>query len=317
MSRLGTISKPAGMDVLYWGNPPPGLHNTPIYLGQDAGTFEVPEVRIKSRDNLTGADYTESLVAGLYDMGHIGTPPLFAALSRTDDYVIVGHGLVRYPPFYLMVSGEVTTLRELSGRTIALNKLNTCPHSVIKTLSRPEGMGEEELHLAPLNNGDAIVASIERGEVAGALLWEPYVSYVERVLNWKILADGRTTMNPSDYGVLIYVRRSLLAEQPHLVQSIMVAYAKSVRVAQQELDASAAALHRRMPTVSALDIEASLRREARSWSPDSVFDFQFLNNVVSELKDQRVLPKQFTLNDVVAESALISNSAIPKQFPVS
>ncbi|MDP3766996.1 MAG: hypothetical protein Q8S13_03195 [Dehalococcoidia bacterium] len=75
-----------------WGNPPTGVYNTPIYLGRERGRFGA-RVAVDVRDNRTGADYTEALVAGEFDMGHMGTPPLFAALARTDAYVVVGQGL--------------------------------------------------------------------------------------------------------------------------------------------------------------------------------------------------------------------------------
>lgn len=288
--------------IIRWGNPPTGLHNTPIYLGLQTGTFSVPGVQIETRDNLTGADYTEALAAGVYDMGHIGAPPLFAALARTREYVVVGQGLVRYPPFYLIAPAHIRSLRELTGQVITLNKLHTCPHSIIRTLLRWEGMTEDQIRLAALVEGDAIVDAIRHGHTAAAVLWEPYVSYVERVLRWKILAEGRTTMTPSNYGILLYARRSLLAEQPEMVQQMSTAYARSVRAAQQDLAAAAKALQERMPHVPPVDIENSLRRETPHWSADASFDFRLLDRVMGELEIQTVVSKRFALRDVLAEA---------------
>lgn len=286
--------------VMLWGNPPTGLHNTPIYLGVRTGTFSVAGMRLEARDNLTGADYTEALVGGAYDMGHIGTPPLFAALARTREYVVVGQGLVRYPPFYLMTPAHVRSLRELTGQTITLNKLHTCPHSIIRTLLRWEGMTEDHIRLTTLVEGDAIVEAIGQGDTAAAVLWEPYVSHVERVLSWKILAEGRTTMTPSNYGIMLYARRSLFARQPEVVRNLVTAYAHSVRAAQQNLAAAAAALQERMPHVPPADIERGLGREAPHWSADPSFDFRLLDRVMGELEVQAVVSKRFALRDVLA-----------------
>jgi ABC-type nitrate/sulfonate/bicarbonate transport system substrate-binding protein len=211
--------------TLRWGNPPSGIHNAPMYLGCKTGTFTLPGVQIETRDNLTGADYTQELLAGGYDMGHIGTPPLFAALTRSQEYTIIGQGLVKYPPFYVMAPATTGSLRELAGQVVSLNKLRTCPHSIIRTLLRWEGMAEDQIQLVSLVEGEAIVESIRRGDSAAAVLWEPYVSYVERVFGWKILAEGRTVMLPSNYGILVYARRSLLAAQPELVRNVLAAYA--------------------------------------------------------------------------------------------
>jgi len=290
--------------LIRWGNPPTGIHNTPIYLGLKTGAFAIPGVHIEARDNLSGADYTEALVAGAHDMGHIGTPPLFAALARTQEDVVVGSGLVRYPPFYLMAPAPVRSLRDLAGQGITLNKLRTCPHSIIRTLLRWEGMEEDQVQMTTLVEGEAIVEAIRRGDTAAAVLWEPYVSYVERVLGWKVLAEGRTTMVPSNYGILLYVRRSLLTSQPALVTRLLAAYADSVRTAQQGLAAAAATVQERMPQVPLEDVESSLRREAPYWSADTRLDFRLLDRVMGELEIQTVVPERFVLTDFLAEVPL-------------
>ena len=81
--------------TLQWGNSPIGVYSSPIFLGLKRGAFGPPGLRVEVTNNLTGADYTENLVLGRFDMGHMGTPPLFAALARTDEYVIVGQAVMR------------------------------------------------------------------------------------------------------------------------------------------------------------------------------------------------------------------------------
>ncbi|MBH62629.1 MAG: hypothetical protein CL569_09305 [Alphaproteobacteria bacterium] len=88
--------------ALHWGNPPNGTYNAPIHLGLQRDAFGSPDLLIDTRDNRNGAEYTQALLAGEFDMGHIGTPPLFAALAETDAYVIVGQGVVRHPCFWVV-----------------------------------------------------------------------------------------------------------------------------------------------------------------------------------------------------------------------
>lgn len=133
------------MTTLHWGNSPVGTYTAPVFLGIARGIFGPPGVRVETTENLTGADSTEAVVAGRFDMGHLGSPPLFAALARTDEYVIVGQAIMRSPCFYVVAAPGICSVRQLRGKTVALNKLRTCPHSIIRTLLRWEGMGEGDV----------------------------------------------------------------------------------------------------------------------------------------------------------------------------
>jgi len=288
--------------TLRWGSPPTGIHNAPIYLGLDRGIFGVPGVAVEARDNISGADYTEELVAGAFDMGHIGTPPLFAALARTDDYAVVGLGMMKFPPFYLVTPPEVNSVRDLAGRAVALNKLRTCPHSIIRTLLRREGMDDSDIHLVSLVEGGPIVAAIGRGELGAAMLWEPYVSCVERVFGWKVLFAGRTAISPPNYGFALYARRSLLASEPTLVRGMIDAYAESVRAAKQDLPAAKATVQERITDVRPEDLDRAFQRDAPYWSDDTRLDTGFLMNVMGEMEIQAVIPDGFDLADYLAEA---------------
>ncbi len=281
--------------LLLWGNPPAGIYNAPVYLGFQKGIFGAAGARIEVRDNLTGADYTRALVAGAYDLGHIGTPPLFAALSQTRQYVLVGIGLVRYPPFYLLVPPGVRSLRDLKGKTFALNKLQTCPHSILRTLLRQEGMGEEEVRIMTLVEGWAMVQAMGREEVEAAVLWEPYVSYVERALGWRVLAEGRKAMVPSNYGFVLYARRLLWQNEPELVREVLASYGRSVRLVRQNPSAAAPLVHEGIPHVALPDVEGALKREVPCWSEDPTLHLSFFSRILQELTLQGVVPQGFEL----------------------
>ena len=133
--------------VLNWGNPPTGTYSAPVYLGLQRQMFGPSDLQVTVRDNVNGAEYTQALLAGEFDMGHMGTPPLFAALAQTDAYVIVGQGVVRYPCFWVVAPAEVMSFRELAGKSIGLNKRQTCSHSIIRTLLDWEGLDESAIDL--------------------------------------------------------------------------------------------------------------------------------------------------------------------------
>lgn len=289
----------AGRDVIRWGNPPSGVYNTPVYLALQRGAFGTPAMRVEARDNVTGADYTEELVAGRFDMGHMGTPPLFAALTRTRAYTIVGQGIVRYPCFYLIAPPGVATMRDLGGKAVGLNKLRTCPHSIVRTLLARAGMSEADVTLRTFGNAWKINDAIRAGELAAAVQWEPYVSHAERAFGWRIFAEGRTVIDPSNYGFCLYARRDLVADDPGLVRHVIGQYAAGIEYAVKHLDEAAPTLYGKLPHVLNEDVDRGLRRDARDWTSDPSIDHAFLEFVLGELKDQTIVPRDFALHEVL------------------
>lgn len=285
---------------LHWGLSPVGVYSAPVYLALRRGVFGPPDVAVDVSDNVTGADYTENLVAGKYDMGHIGTPPLFAALARTDEYVVVGQAVMRQACFYVIAPAAVPSLRDLRGRVIALNKLRTCPHSIVRTLLREAGMAETDVTLRTLVDGWTINEAIGRGEVAAAVNWEPYVSQAERLYGWHVIGDGRRVIDPSNYGYFLYARRSLAVAEPGLVAEMVRAYAEAVRYAMTHVDEAAVTLHGRIPGVEPVDIERGLRRDMAGWTWDTRLDPAFLARVMTELREQDVVPADFDVARVLA-----------------
>ena len=282
--------------ALNWGNPPTGTYNAPVYLGLRRQIFGPPELHVAARDNVNGAEYTQALLDGEFDMGHMGTPPLFAALAQTDDYVIVGQGVVRYPCFWVVAPAEVSSFRDLAGKTIGLNKRRTCSHSIIRTLLDGEGLDESAIDLQILGDYGRITKTIGSGSLAAAVLCEPYVSYVERVYGWRVLIEGRRVIDPSNFGICVYARRNLVEDQPDLVARMVRDYALCVGYAMDHMDEAAQALYGKFPEFLPEDIDKAVRRDTPNWTSDTTIDEPFLSVVLEELKEQSIVPPGFTLD---------------------
>ena len=286
-----------------WGNPPVGIQNAPLYLGIRSGLFADCGAGVELRDSQSGADSRDAIVAGAYDMGHGGAPNVFAALARTNDYAVVGLGLLKHPPFCLIASPAVGRIGGLIGRVVTINKRRTCSHTILRTLLHGEGLDEDHVHLTTRGEGWAIVDAIRRGETSAAILWEPYTSHVERVFGWSVIAEGRTVIVPSNYCMVIYARRTVLDEAPSLVARLLGTYEESVRAAQQDPEAATAVVRARMPEMPTEDIESGLRREAAYWSPDTRLDYELLERVELELRRQAGIPVEFDPARVMVEVA--------------
>jgi len=282
--------------VLNWGNPPTGTYSAPVYLGLQRQMFGPPELHVTARDNVNGAEYTQALLAGEFDMGHVGTPPLFAALAQTDEYVIVGQGVVRYPCFWVVAPAEVLSFRELAGKSIGLNKRQTCSHSIICTLLDREGLDESAVDLQILVDYARISETIGSGTLAAAVLCEPYVSYTERVYGWHVLIEGRRVIDPSNFGICVYARRQLVDDQPDLVARMVSDYASCVGYAMDYMDEAAQALYGKFPAFLPEDIDRAVRRDTPNWTSDTTIDEAFLSVALEELKEQSIVPPGFVLD---------------------
>ena len=282
--------------VLNWGNPPNGTYSAPIHLGLKRGAFGPPDLRVVARDNVNGAKYTQALLAGEFDMGHMGTPPLFAALAQTDDYVIVGQGVVRYPCFWVVAAPDVTSVRDLVGTSVGLNKRRTCSHSIIRTLLAGEGLDESAVDLQILVDYVRITETIGSGALSAAVLCEPYVSYAERMYGWRVLVEGRRVIDPSNFGICVFARRRLVEDQPDLVARLVEDYGNSVRYAMDHMDEATRVLYGRFPEYLPVDIDHAVRRDTPNWTSDTTIDEDFLAVVLRELKDQSIVPPDFMLD---------------------
>jgi len=306
MTGLESSSTVRSPLTLHWGNPPTGTYNAPIHLGLQRGAFGSPDLLIETRDNRNGAEYTQALLSGQFDMGHIGTPPLFAALAETDAYVIVGQGVVRYPCFWVVAPPEISSANELVGKSIGLNKRQTCSHSIIRTLLSWEGLTEADIDLRIFGDYANITEAIGTQGLAAAVLCEPHVSFTERVYGWRVLVEGRRVIDPSNFGICIYAKRTLLEERPDLVARLVEDYGNCVQYAIDHMDQAADALDGCFPGFLAEDIKKAIQRDTPNWTSDVTVDKDFLGTVLTELKSQEIVPAKFALDARIMFTRLVA-----------
>ena len=206
-----------------------------VFLGKAKGIFQVPGTDLTIFENLSGADFTEELIKGSFDMGTCGTPPLMAALEKTNEYAVIGTSNSNFPPFYLIAPDTVQNIEDLEGKVIAINKFRTCPHSIIHQVLTNAGIGLDTVRLVALVTPAKFIEAIANNQIEAAMLWEPWVSYAERIFNWHIVVDCPKVVQPSNWAHLIYVRRSILDDKPDLVRNFVSAYQKSIKYAKEHL----------------------------------------------------------------------------------
>jgi len=286
---------------IIWGCSPKGVYNMGVFLGKAKGIFKVPGSELTLFENLTGADYTEELVKGTFDMGTCGTPPLMAALERTSEYAVIGTSNSNFPPFYLIAPDTIQNIKALEGKVIAINKFRTCPHSIIQHVLTDSGVAVDNVKLVALVTPAKFIEAITNKKIAAAMLWEPWVSYAERVFNWHIVVDCPKAIRPSNWAHLIYVRRSILEDKPDLVRNYVSAYQKSIEYAKNNIH-ELLSLDYPMDYVTPEDIERAVKREVPLWNTNPAFDEVIAETAERDLKNQKVISVDFSLQPFVATS---------------
>jgi ABC-type nitrate/sulfonate/bicarbonate transport system substrate-binding protein len=272
-----------------------------VFLGKAKGIFNVPGTELTLFENLTGADYTEELVKGTFDMGTCGTPPLMAALERTDAYAVVGTSNSNFPPFYLIAPDSIQSAAALDGKVIAINNFRTCPDSIIRQVLTNAGVSLENVRIVALVTPAKFIEAIAKKDIQAAMLWEPWVSYVERVFKWEVVVDCPKVIQPSNWAHLIYVRRSILKDRPDLVRSYIGAYKKSIEYAKNNMH-ELLSLDYPMDHVNTEDLEKAIKREVPLWNTNPALDNVIAETAEKDLKKQKVISGNFSFQPFVVSN---------------
>ncbi|MFZ5491761.1 MAG: ABC transporter substrate-binding protein [Pseudomonadota bacterium] len=294
------------MDTISWGTPPVGLFNFPIELWQRNGRFAERGLDLTLSSHLTGEEYGARIREGAYDMGQIGTPVFLPAAVGSREYAVVSVGFCDFAPFYLVAAPEVGGLSDCRGEKVVINKRMTCPGSLLEWHARQEGLSIDDFSVVELmkdssfdNYGQAFADGIERGAFRIGILYEPYVSLVERRFGWRVLADYADLLRPANYGILLYARRRWIEDKPDLVRRMVQAYFAAAGYGVDH-PAELRPFAEQLPFVTADDIENAMRRDGRHWLREPSLDWGFLERVEEELKTQRRVPADYDIRDYVA-----------------
>lgn len=113
----------------------------------------------------------------------------------------------------LMVSPKITSFAQLKGKKVALEQYSIS-HFVLATALAKNGMKLSDVKLVNLSAGDAAAAFIS-GKVDAAVLWNPWVSQIEKSGKGKPLFTSK--------------------DMPGLVPDLLVAQEKSIKTKRKEL----------------------------------------------------------------------------------
>jgi len=143
----------------------------------------------------SGPPLLEALNVGAIDFGNTGeAPPIFAqAAGAPIQYVAYEPPAPKGEAILVPKDSKLTSLAELRGKKIALNKGSNVHYLLVKALEKA-GVKYSEVEPVFLAPADAR-AAFERGAVDAWVIWDPFQAAAEAATGARTLADGTSVVS--------------------------------------------------------------------------------------------------------------------------
>lgn len=138
----------------------------------------------------SGPPLLEAINVGAIDFGNTGeSPPIFAqAAGAPIRYVAYEPPAPKGEAILVAKDSPLTTVADLKGKTIALNKGSNVHYLLVRALEKA-GVKYGDVTPVFLAPADAR-AAFERGSVDAWVIWDPFQAAVEKAIGARTLADG-------------------------------------------------------------------------------------------------------------------------------
>ncbi len=113
-------------------------------------------------------------------------------------------------------SSPITSLKDLSGKTVAVNRGGTGEYLLMQALDRNgvDPSTVQRVYLSPSDSGPSFV----QGHVDAWATWDPFIAIAEKSYDGRVLADGKAI--GSDNAVVLVASRAFAQEHKDLLQSL-------------------------------------------------------------------------------------------------
>jgi len=236
---LAALSAPAlaaSPTVLRVGHIPRVVSDSVFLLAQANGHLAEEGIELEFTGFAGGSKIITPLSTGQIDIG-AGAPSagLFNALGRDIELRIVADKgsspagfsyttlIVRSD---LMESGEVSSFKDMKGRTVALSGPAATPAAMLNRAMMQDGLSYADVEVTYLGYGQ-MAAAMSNGAIDGAIMVEP--------IGTKVIASGTGTrlwnddVYPYQQIAALMFSESFANERPEVAQSFMRAYVRGAR----------------------------------------------------------------------------------------
>jgi NitT/TauT family transport system substrate-binding protein len=272
----------------------------PLYLGIKKGFFKEQNLTITPKLAEGGAAITPAVLSGDFQIGFSNNVSLLIAASKGLPVQVISQGVLggkdeseAWAELLVPKTGSVKDVKDLEGKTIAVNTLKNICEVTIKASLEKQGVDVNTLKWLEVPFPD-MNAALDAKRVDGACVVEPFVSQGEAGKARGI--DPFYVNTAPDLSVATYFTSKQYAEQnPEVVDRFVKAINTSLDYAQSHPDETRAVLteYTQIPEAAAKTIKLPI------WRSDLQTD---TIELLSELSEKYgLIEKQPDLNTVIRQ----------------
>ncbi len=213
----------------------------PLYLGMDKGFFEEEGLKISPQLAEGGAAIVPSVVSGDYQIGFSNTTSLIIAGSKKLPIQIISQGVLggtgpddAWDGVMVPKGSDVKDIKDLEGKTVAVNTLNNVSQVVVNTALEKAGGDPKKVKYVEVPFPD-MNAALESGRVDAAFEVEPGYSG-GLAAGSKSVSNAYEEMAPNYTVATYFATKQYIGESRDVVDRFVRAMQKSLDYASSHDD---------------------------------------------------------------------------------
>lgn len=228
-------SAPPKQVTLRLGYFPNMTHAQPI-VGLARGTFAEElgaNVKLETKTFNAGPTVIEALFAGAIDASYIGPNPTVTGYvqSQGKEVRVIAGATSAGAALVVRDGAGIAKPADLANKKIATPQLGNTQDVALRAWLQQNGLKDRDhggnVQVVPTANADAL-SLIQRGQLDGAWVPEPWATRIVQEANGKVLVDERDLWPNGDFVTTnLIVRTKFLQENPEVVERLLRAHVKT------------------------------------------------------------------------------------------
>jgi NitT/TauT family transport system substrate-binding protein len=241
----------------------------PLYVGIKKGFFTQEKLTVKPQPAQGGAAIVPAVLSGSDQIGFSNVTSLIIAASKGLPVQVISQGVLagadRSKAFdALMVpkGSPITSVKQLEGKTVAVNNLNNVGPLTINTAVSKAGVDYKKLKYIEVDFPD-MPAALSSKRVPAAWMVEPFVSQA-KAAGAKTLATPFEETAPNLTIATFFASKKYIAENPDVIERFVRAMNKSLEYSQSHPDE----VRKIVPTYTKIPPAAAEHMTLPTWKAD-------------------------------------------------
>jgi NitT/TauT family transport system substrate-binding protein len=206
------------------------ISQLPSYVAQRMGFYAEEGLIVKSV-SMRGELMAASFASG--SINYAGVTGLMSRYAARGGAVRVAAVCVMRPPSFLIANPSIKSVRDLRGRSIAVNSVGQIADLSMRAFLRREGLDpERDVRITSISSNQARQLAVERGSIAAGLFSIPLNALLVQSGLVQLGFTGDTVPEQAISGITVSER--ILHDRPDQVKKLLRAYIKGLHLIWQD-----------------------------------------------------------------------------------